>query len=51
MRCVCCNSPKAKWDGYDYYCDKCKAIIDESLAEWEEGEGDSIIGPYAEDVE
>ena len=43
MRCRCCDSPEAKWDGVDFYCDSCLDSIWEAIHEDEEDDEDELL--------
>lgn len=45
IRCKCCDSPEAKWDGVDWYCSDCSDAWREALYEledWDDEDGDVL---------
>ena len=46
MRCKCCNSTEAKWDGVDWYCSDCSDAWREALYELEDWDDEE----YGEEV-
>lgn len=49
MRCRCCNSPEAVWDGVDYYCEECLEEIRETIRDYEDEDDTEDYTGYLDD--
>ena len=49
MRCRCCNSLDAVWDGVDYYCEECLDEIHQAIKDFETEEIIEDFVDYSEE--